>query len=360
MKFFRFAALAAVLAFLHSSNGRAQESADRLVVAIGKDAKLVEPFGIDFDAEGNAYVVELAGGRVLKIDAKGRVTTIAGALREKGDGGDGAAAAEARFNGLHNLAVAPSGDIYVADTWNRKVRKIDAETGRVSTVAGTGKAGYSGDDGPATEATFGGIYCISLDPAGERLYLADLDNRRVRVVELASGVVRLVAGNGEKGVPKDGADAKRSPLVDPRAVAVDRRGNVYILERGGHALRVVDDAGKIRTVVNRSGKAETTGEDDSPGGSDALATRLNGPKHLCVDGDDNVIIADAENNVVRKYVPATGKVVRVAGTLKRGASGIDGPANKAQLARPHGVTVGHDGKLYIVDSYNDRVVRVEP
>ncbi|MEX2185560.1 MAG: hypothetical protein WD875_02155 [Pirellulales bacterium] len=326
-----------------------------LVVAIGKGAGLVEPFGIDFDAAGNAYVVELAGGRVLKFDTKGRMTTIAGALREKGDGGDGGPAADARFNGLHNLAVAPSGDIYLADTWNRKVRKIDGKTGRVSTVAGTGAKGYTGDDGPAIEATFGGIYCVSLDPAGEHLYLADLDNRRIRAVDLSSGLVRPVAGNGEQGVPKDGSDARRSPLVDPRAVAVDRRGNVYILERGGHALRVVDAEGKIRTVVNASGKA---GAENDAGG-DALATRLNGPKHLCVDGDGNVIVADAESNVVRKYLPKTGKIVRIAGTLQRGAAGIDGPAIEAQLARPHGVTVGRDGKLYIVDSYNDRVVRVE-
>lgn len=343
-----------------ASNGRAADEASAgTVVAFDEGTKLVEPFGIGFDAEGNAYVVELAGSRVLKFDASGRMTTMAGALREKGDRGDGGPAAEARFNGLHNLAVAPSGDIYLADTWNRKVRKIDAKTGRVVTVAGTGEAGYSGDDGPATKATFGGIYCVSLDPAGKQLHLADLDNRRVRAIDLASGVVRLVAGNGEKGVPKDGADAKSSPLVDPRAVAVDRRGNVYILERGGHALRVVDAAGKIRTVVNASGKAGATSEDASDAGADALVTRLNGPKHLCIDADDNVIIADAESNVVRKYIPATGKVTRVAGTLRRGSDGVGGPPNRVQLARPHGVTIGPGGKLYIVDSYNERILRVD-
>src|SRR5687767_6199257 len=107
-------------------------------LAVGPEARLVEPFGIDFDKAGNAYVVELAGGRLLKVDSKGRVSTLAGALRQKGDAGDGGPPEKARFNGAHNVAVAPSGDIYVADTWNRKVRKIDTKTGMISTIAGTG------------------------------------------------------------------------------------------------------------------------------------------------------------------------------------------------------------------------------
>jgi DNA-binding beta-propeller fold protein YncE len=336
----------------HAAEPAATESVSR--VAIGPEAKLVEPFGIDFDKAGNAYVVELSGGRLLKVDRKGHVSTIAGALRQKGDEGDGGPAEKARFNGPHNLAVAPSGDIYVADTWNRKVRKIDSKTGTISTIAGTGQRGYSGDGGPAAKATFGDIYCVSLDPTGERLYLADLDNRRVRVVDLASGVVSLVAGNGDKGVPRDGADARTAPLVDPRAVAVDAKDNVYIVERGGHALRVVDSAGKIRTVVGASGKAGATGD-----GGDARSATLNGPKHLCVDREGNVIIADAENNLIRKYLPSTGKIIRLAGTGKRGAAGIGGPPERAELARPHGVTVHPDGTLYMVDSYNDRVVRIE-
>src|SRR5262249_25509453 len=158
-----------------------------------------------------------------------------------------------------------------ADTWNRKVRKIDAKTGTISTFAGTGQKGYAGDDGPAAKATFGDIYCVSLDPPGEKLYLADLDNRRIRVIDLKTGVVRLGAGSGRKGVPQDGTDARTSPLIDPRAVAADAKGNVYILERSGHALRVVDSSGKIRTVVGASGKAGATGD-----GGDARAATLNG------------------------------------------------------------------------------------
>jgi DNA-binding beta-propeller fold protein YncE len=129
---------------------------------------------------------------------------------------------------------------------------------------------------------------------------------------------------------------------------------VYILERGGNALRVVDAEGKIRTVVNRSGKVGGTGD-----GGPALEALMNGPKHLCVDRDNSVIIADAENHLVRRYVPGTGKIERVAGTGTKGSQGVGGPAAACELARPHGVVVHpKTGELFITDSYNNRVLRV--
>jgi sugar lactone lactonase YvrE len=163
-----------------------------------------------------------------------------------------------------------------------------------------------------------------------------------------------VAGNGQKkGVPADGADAKTSPLVDPRAACVDRQGNVYILERGGHALRVVDTSGKIRTVVG-TGKAGNTGD-----GGDARKATLNGPKHLCVDLDDTVIIADTANHVIRKYTPKDGKIIRLAGTGKKGDSKDGGDPLKVSFNEPHGVLVHPSGTMYIVDSMNHRVFRWE-
>jgi DNA-binding beta-propeller fold protein YncE len=288
----------------------------------------------------------------LKVSGKGVLTVLAG-TGAKGFGGDGGPAAQARFNVMHNLAVAASGDIYIADTGNRRVRRIDGKTGKITTIAGTGKKGFRGDGGPAVEADFGDIYCAALDPAGKMLYLADLDNRRIRVVDLKTGIARTVAGNGKRGVPADGADATQAPLVDPRAVAVDGKGNIYVLERGGHALRVVNGDGKIRTVAG-TGKQGFAGD-----GGDALKALFNGPKHLCLDADGNVLIADTENHVIRKYLPADGTIVRVAGSGKRGKGGVGGPAAEVELDQPHGVYAHPAGATYIADSTNNRILKIE-
>jgi sugar lactone lactonase YvrE len=316
-------------------------------------ARITSPFGVGFDAAGTLYFVEMVGNRVRKLGQDGLVTTLAGTGR-KGNGGDDGPATCAELNGPHSLAVARNGDIFVADTWNNRVRKIDARSGRITNVAGTGHTGFSGDGGPATQADFGGIYCLALDEAGHTLDLADLDNRRVRRVDLTTGIVTTVAGNGMKGVPTDGDLARSAPLVDPRAVAVDGRGNLYILERGGHALRVVDRSGKIRTVAG-TGKPGDSGD-----GGDARQARLNGPKHLCVDAEENVLVADTENHRVRIYRPGMGTIENVAGTGRKGTNGLGGPPREAELNQPHGVTVGPRGILYISDSSNNRILKIVP
>ena len=316
------------------------------------DARLSAPFGADFDPAGNLYLVEMTGYYVRQLDRSGLLHVIAG-TGVKGDGGDNGPARQAQFNGTHYLAVAPNGDIYIADTWNNRVRKIDALTRKVTTIAGTGEKGDRGDGGPATQATFGAIYCASLDPKGERLYLADLDNSRIRVVDLKTGQVRTVAGNGRKGVPADGASALSSPLVDPRAVVPDAQGRVYILERSGNALRRVELDGTIRTVVG-TGLKGNTGD-----GGDARQATLNGPKHLCLDLDGSVVIADTENHVIRRYLPREGTIVRLAGTGRPGSKGLGGPPLEVELNQPHGVHVHSDGSLYICDSSNNRVLKVE-
>jgi DNA-binding beta-propeller fold protein YncE len=319
----------------------------------GADDELREPFGVAMDSRGNLFVVEHAGHRLRKVDAKGTVTTVAGTGR-KGHGGDGGPAARAELNGPHGLAIAGNDDIYIADTWNSRVRKIDARTGIITTFAGTGAKGFSGDGGPAARAQLGNVYAVALDPKRERLYLADLDNRRIRAVDLTTGIITTVAGNGQKGVPEDRADARTAPLVDPRAVAVDAvNGKLYILERGGHALRVVGPRGKIRTVAGtgRPGFAD--------GGGDALAAAFNGPKHLCVDPDGIVLIADSGNHVIRVFVPAADKMALVAGTGKAGTAGLGGPPTKCQLSQPHGVYVHTSGDIYIADSGNGRILRIK-
>jgi sugar lactone lactonase YvrE len=346
--------------FVLLSIGALSSHAGPIVLVAGGDgpdgspaatAKLGTPFGVAFDRSGNMFIVEYTGNRVRKVDTHGILTTVAGS-GDRGNSGDGGQAKQASFNAMHSLAVARDG-IYIADTQNHRIRRIDPTTGMISAFAGTGHAGFSGDGGPALQAAFGDVYCIALDSKEERMYLADLDNRRVRMIDLKTGTVGTVAGNGKRGVPKDGSLAVDAPLVDPRAIAIDAAGNLYILERGGHALRVVDDQGKIRTVCG-TGKAGLTGD-----GGDARQATLNGPKHLCVDLDGNLVIADTENHVIRKYLPGTGMIVRVAGTGKKGSAGLGGDAMHAELNQPHGVYCDSNGKLFIADSSNNRVLRID-
>ena len=333
--------------------GLAPLRADRIVLVAGGtedrpdlpavQAALKEPFGVDFDAAGRLFLIEMiSGNRLLQIDGAGRLQHLAGQLTP-GDTGDGGPAREAQFNGPHNLAVLSNGDILIADTWNGRIRRYEAATRTVTSVPGFAV--------PKDRVRSAGPFCIALAPSGDQLYIADLN--RVHVLDLKTGVARLIAGNGTKGVPVDGAIAVEAPLVDPRAVAADRQGNVYILERNGHALRVVDPQGRIRTVVNASGRKGGDGD-----GGDARAATMSGPKHLCVDRDDTVIIADAETHLIRRYVPATGKIERVAGTGVVGRAGLDGPPEQCQLNRPHGVTVHRDGTLFITDSYNNRILKI--
>lgn len=340
-----------------------QSRAERMVLFAGggnlasgpaTHCQLHTPFGIDFDRAGNSYIVEMAGGeRVLKVDVGGNLSVIAG-TGEKGDSGDGGPAVQARFNGMHSLAVGPRKDLFVADTWNNRVRRIDLKSGNVSSFAGSGQRGFNGDGGPASAAEFGNVYCVAFDKARANLYLADLDNRRIRAVNLKSGIVTTVAGNGQRGVPEDGAKATAAPLVDPRAVAVDSKGNIYILERSGHALRVVDPSGHIRTVAG-TGQRGFNGD-----GGPALSASVNGPKHLCIDSHNDVIIADTDNHVIRKYLPKEQKIIALAGSSKTGLAGVGGPANEIQLNQPHGVNVDRRGNLYIVDSLNHRVLKLIP
>jgi len=315
------------------------------------ECRLADPFAVGFDTRGNAYICEMTNNRVVKVDASGHLTVFAGTT-QKGHTGDGGPARDATLNGPHHLLVMKNGDVLIADTWNGCVRRVEARTGTISTFAGTGQRGFSGDGGSADQAQFSGVYCLALDADEENLYLADLENRRVRAVNLKTRNVRTIAGNGQRVVPADGSNAALAPLFDPRAVAVARSGDVYILERGGHALRMVDTSGKIRTVVG-TGKPGPWTPNENP-----REITLKGPKHLFADRDGSVLIADSENDVIRRYVPSQNKIFRVAGTGQRGAAFSNDPL-KTELRHPHGVSVDARGRIYIADSNNSRVLRIQ-
>jgi sugar lactone lactonase YvrE len=297
---------------------------------------LVNPFGVAFDSKDRVYIVEYLGGRIFRLESDGRLEHFAGKA-EKGFAGDGGPARDALFNGMHNAVCTADDQLYISDTRSNRIRKIDLASGLIETIAGSGKPGIEGDDGPAMAARLNDPISIALDRKSNALLIADINNRRIRSIDLEAGTIRTLAGTGEKGVPKDGALAANSPLFDPRACDVDSKGNLYILERGGHALRVIGTDGRIKTVAG-TGKA---GSEDGP----ALKAGLKGPKHLCVDDRDRVIIADAENHLIRLYDPKDGSIKTILG-------------RDTKLNRPHGVTV-HGGWLYIADSWNDRVLRMK-
>jgi DNA-binding beta-propeller fold protein YncE len=349
-------------ALLLASASLTAARADKLVLVAGGGegpdgssaaaAKLIQPFGVDFAADGTIYFVEMAKGeRFRAITNEGKVITLGGTVGTVGNTGDGGPAAKALFNGMHSLAMAHDGTVFLADTLNNRVRKYDPKTGSVLKFAGTGEKGFSGDGGPAEQAKFGGCYCLCVDPANKFLVITDLDNHRIRKVALDSGTVSTIAGTGAAGKPKDGEQATTQPLVDPRAAVVDKEGNLYILERSGNALRVVDSQGKIRTVVGSGKKGMSSGK--------ALEAAMNGPKHLCIDQDGTVLIADTENHRIVRYSPKEETLTAVAGTGKKGTAGLDGDPLKAELSQPHGVAVHpKSGDIYIADSSNGRVLKI--
>ena len=316
-------------------------------VLIGSGIK--EPFGMDFLPDGRLVFVEFGGHRVVRVEADGKITILAG------DGSKGFADGpgdRAKFDSPHNLSVAADGSIYVADTFNHRVRKIDAKTNAVTTVAGTGKKGFAGDGGPAAEAAFDQTYHVEVAKDGKSLLVCDLGNRRIRSVDLKSGKVATLVGSGKKGVPADGTAAADAPLVDPRAVASGHDGAIYVLERAGHALRVVRN-GKIETVAG-TGKPGYSGD-----GEEALKAAFNGPKFLWVERSGDVLVADTENHAIRRLVDKCKTIRPLAGVGTKGKELGDEWA-EVGLSRPHAVAVGKDGSVYVADSDNDRVLVERP
>lgn len=350
--------LSLLLALLFVPTSRA---AVEIVAGAPQTEAVSEPFSVDFDPKGVLHGVEFTkSNRVFRV-VNGKVEFIAGmphSAEEKGkkegaDVHDGADPMQAVFNGMHDIQITRDGKAVIGDSFHHRVRLLDLASGRVSTLAGTGKGGFGGDGGPATAASFSITMTASLSPDQKRYYIADIGNHRTRAVEFASGIVTTVAGNGQKGLPVDGADALQTPMGDTRAVAQAKDGTLYVLLRGGNSLVAVKN-GKTRTVVNAAGKKGYSGD----GGPGRDAT-MNGPKYVAMDADDNVLICDAENHCVRRYVSKSGGIELIAGRPPQAGDKIGSTLLSTQLRRPHGVRLGPDGKIYICDTYNNRVLRAE-
>jgi streptogramin lyase len=311
-------------------------------------ALLNGPFDVAFDAAGNLFFSDTFNHRVRRVDAaSGVITTVAGS-GEAGYSGDGGPATAARLNEPYGIVIGRTGNLYVADRLNAAVRRVDA-AGTIATLAGTGTAGFAGDGGPAARAGLVEPNGLAVDRALRRLFIADVADHRVRVVDLMAGTIATFAGTGEAAHGGDGGPAAAAAVFGARAVKVAADGTVYILERQGSSLRAVDPLTGIVTTVAGTGARGYAGD-----GGPALAAVFDAPKEMALDPDGDILIVDTENHAIRHIDRQSAVVTTIAGGRK-GGNGNGGPATDAGLDRPHGAVVGPDGAIYVGDTNNHRI-----
>ena len=300
------------------------------------------PYATALDTYGNLYIADNNNHRIRKVNA-GTITTAAG-----GATGDSGAAPFSGMNQPWGTAKDSAGNIYVADTWNHRIRKI-TPSGQISTYAGNGLAGFSGDNGPAVSAQLSYPYGVALDASGN-LYIADTSNERIRKVT-PGGTISTVAGNGNCCYAGDSGPATSARLNSPHSVAIDGSGNLYIADTSNNRIRKVTPGGTITTSAGNGFCCYS--------GDNGLATNanLNSPWGVAADSSGNVYIADTSNNRIRK-VDTNGTITTVAGNGSSGYSGDDGPATSAQINNPYGIAVDASGNLFIGDTNNNRVREV--
>jgi CRISPR/Cas system CMR-associated protein Cmr3 (group 5 of RAMP superfamily) len=328
-----------------AGNGR-EGSFGSNILATG--AELNTPAGIAADAQGNFYFADYYNNIVRKVTNFGVIETIAG-NGVAGYSGDSGAATSAELSDPWGIALDASGNVYLSDLGNCRIRKVSAASGTISTVAGNGSCGFAGDGGAATSAELGFPAGIALDRNGN-LYIADQTNERVRKVT-ASGVISTVAGNGTQGYAGDGGAATSAELYTPATVSVDGSGNLYISDRENNRIRKVSSTGTITTFAG-NGTPGYTGD-----GGLATAAEISNPVGVWADSSGNVLIADSNNNVMRK-VNSKGIISTVAGNGSYGYSGDGGFAILARMEQPYAVAEDSLGNLYITDTGNEVVRKV--
>ncbi|MGH7042771.1 MAG: hypothetical protein ACREFY_11640 [Acetobacteraceae bacterium] len=348
-------------------------------------ARLNGPFDLAFDPAGRLVFADTFNHRVRRIDlGRGTIETVAGS-GTAGFAGDAGPATLAQLREPYGIAIGADGALFIVDRLNRRVRRVDPATGIIATIAGDGRATSDGDDGPATAAGLMEPNDACLDRTGARLFIADVAGHRVRVVDLATGRIATfagigaardgrsaeparppdgvagpgaagdggpgAAGDGGPGAAGDGGPAHAAALYGPRAVALAADGALLILERNGCTLRRVDPATGIITTIAGNGTRGAGGD-----GGPARAAEFAAPKELGIDRSGGILVVDTETHRIRRIDPS-GIVTTIAGTGVAGSA--DGPAATACLARPHGVAVGPDGAVYIGDTENHRIRRLD-
>lgn len=307
-----------------------------------------QPFGLEIGPDGALYFCEFSNHIIRRMDLKtGVVSTVAGTGRHAGYKGDGGPAKAAWMNQPHEIRFDQDGNYFISDMLGQAIRRVDAKTGVMTSVAGTGKAGFSGDGGPASQAQFDLPISVVLDHS-HGLLICDIKNHRIRRVDLGTGIVSTFAGTGDKKATPDGSPLQGTPLNGPRTLAVETNGNVIIVLREGNSVYRADLKTKTLHHLAGTGKQGFAGD-----GADARQAQLSGPKGVAVDREGNILLCDTENHSIR-IIRSNGTIDTLIGDGKAG-DGPDGDPKKCRLNRPHGVFVAADGTIYVGDSNNNKV-----
>ncbi|MCA9067579.1 MAG: hypothetical protein KDA84_01565 [Planctomycetaceae bacterium] len=320
----------------------------------GTKAGVGGPFGIVIGPDEALYICETTNHVIRRLDPRtGKLTTVAGSGK-KGYSGDGGPATSAQLNEPYEIRFDKNGNMFFVEMQNNLVRRVDAETAIISTVAGTGQKGFSGDGGPATKATMNRPHSIALDNSGH-LYICDIGNHRVRRVTLKTGLIETFAGTGEKKKTPDGAKLEGTPLNGPRALDYDSNTNeLFLALREGNAVYRIDLENQTLHHIAGTGKSGYAGD-----GGPAKKALLSGPKGVALGPNGDIYLADTESHTIRVIHRKSGVIETIVGDGKKG-DGPDGNPQNCRMNRPHGVFVDQAGAVYIGDSSNNKVRKYSP
>jgi sugar lactone lactonase YvrE len=329
---------------------RATQTAAQVVSAI--TVPLLLPSAIVFDPAGNLYIAETANHVIRKVDINGNITTIAGTGTQGFSAISGPANAS-QLDSPQGLALDTANNLYIADTHNHVIRKLNLTSGILTTIAGTGTPGFSGDNGPATSAQVDLPTALALD-AQNNLYLADTRNHRIRRIAATTGLITTIAGNGTQGFSGDNAPATAASIDSPTGLALDVSNNLYLADTHNHRIRRIDAVTGLITTIAGTGSLGYSGDS-----AQATAATLALPHGLTLDAAGNLYFADTSNQRIRRIDAITGLITTIAGNGTQGFSGDNGPATAAALDSPRATTVSPTALLTLADTGNQRIRQIE-